>query len=310
MKYLLYILPLAFLSFAQKATGQSPTTDQDIAVTTAFHSNYEASLFEKVRAGVPVNPIHLLMAASPEANIEKGNEIVLELEGLLRYLETKKNKFKNHDKFLRCAFNKVQQKYLRKFEYQTDFYNLIDGKEFNCLSGTALYAYIFDQLGYSSIIKETDYHIYLLIYHEGREYLIESTDKIGGVVLKQDEIEQRKKQYTTGSGALLEGQNGISSQQSQYHFSVKVDNQVNIQHAAGLQYYNLAIQHFNDLQYDKALQDIDKAILLYPSQRLYEFKLLTLHTLLRGKSIDEKAKEYYKKIYASFLRSSGYLAKN
>ncbi len=101
---------------------------------------------------------------------------------LLRQLIEKQKTFKNQRNFVEYVFKSVRKDFFKTYHNTTSFSKTILIGEYDCLTGSMLYAYLFSQLGYKVQIQEMDFHIYLIITVNDRRILIESTDKNNGMI--------------------------------------------------------------------------------------------------------------------------------
>jgi len=162
-------------------------------------------------------------------------------------------------------------------------------------------------LGYGYEIKETDYHIYLLVSAgnpgAGRQFLLESTDPVSGFISDENEILGRQQLYHAAPVADETQVQGISTASPEYQFSRKVDNSINSYQLAGLHYYNQGIFAYNSHQYAAAIQSLHKALFLYKSPRIQEFLELTVAVALASDQISHEEKEAIKELHQKYFRS-------
>jgi hypothetical protein len=146
---------------------------------------------------------------------------------------------------------------------------LQDGK-YDCLTGTALYAIILSELGVDYSIYEFDFHVFLVASVNGDSVLLESTDPYYGFVNRSDQISKHINQYLTGEESPQNSNAPVGSNGHQY--SSHINNRITLNELAGLQYFNLAINAFNQGEVELASSLLNKANLLYPSQRIKEIQ--------------------------------------
>jgi hypothetical protein len=196
-------------------------------------------------------------------------------------LEEKKGT-KNDVAFLNYVFKKTHQKLLKNYEQYASFNELSSGT-YNCLTGTALYALLLTDLGYTYKIIETNYHIFLVVNTADGKILFEATDPGNGFVTRQDAIESRLEKYNKNEVQA-------SADKNYYLYSFKLFNEVSLDEMLGLLFYNQAIESYNEHQLPSAVANLDKAMSLYNSPRVQEFSKIVLLALAQS-SLEASVKE-------------------
>ncbi|NJM25665.1 MAG: hypothetical protein HC859_09415, partial [Bacteroidia bacterium] len=133
-----------------------------------------------------------LLAHDPEVDSTEYDRLKNQLTSYASELQKATPRFKTESRFLRYLFYKVHRTFLKQYRLSEPFNGLFNSGSYNCVSGTALYAFFLDQLGYAVRICETRYHIFLLTYlSDSTSVLFEATDPLDGFVENQALIEQR-----------------------------------------------------------------------------------------------------------------------
>ncbi|UXP32653.1 hypothetical protein N6H18_01550 [Reichenbachiella agarivorans] len=191
----------------------------------------------------------------------------------LAKLKEKQAVIKSDEAFLKHVFYKVHRRFLKNYEKQALFSEIfeVSGK-YDCVTGSALLALFLDDLGYAYDVVETDYHVYLMVKVEDREFLMEATDPIYGFATDAKEIEERKSVVLGDAKRINEelALAGVSSDFSRGKPSkvTIIDNRVGIKELAGLHYYNQSLKALNGEDFRKAYQYIVVAQGIYPSKRI------------------------------------------
>jgi hypothetical protein len=198
-------------------------------------------------------------------------------ENHLREISEKRSSFKNEEAFLQFAFNKTHRKFLKDFEAYATFGQLLKHGSYNCLTATALYALILEQVDIKYEIIETNYHIFLLAYTTDGIVLIETTDRVNGFVADAREIEKRTEGYK---------QNTLTTRSNlpeYFKLDCNLYNIVHLEEMTGLLHYNMAIAAFNDHQVDAAIAHLDQATTLYSSPRMEAVTRVVLLSVVESK---------------------------
>lgn len=253
----------------------SPLVSQDIAglnYCLLFDSQLEKQAFRQSNAS-DCDPIIFLLAYDPDID---SIEYIQVREKLNRYadeLRAKQKKYKREERFLQYVFYKVHREYLKTYKHTERFNGLFNGGSYNCVSGTALYACLLTQLGYSPKIYETRYHIFLLVdLRNGQRVLFESTDPLDGFVERGNEITNRIARYLADELDILARRLTLSAPFN----SDEILQVVSLKELAGLHYYNMAVDLWNKENYYDAFRLLKKAAILYTeSQRIKDFLWFT-----------------------------------
>lgn len=187
------------------------------------------------------------------AALEKINDVLV-------HLEKRQLKYKSEDDFVEYLYYYTHRKILKAYsEYPSLEETLLDGK-YDCLTATAVYAILLNELDISHAIVETNYHIYILV-HPGtaNELLIETTDPRNGFIKGQDEVRVSKNHYLRNN---LEPRNTLIS------FDFDLERKLAQKEIIGLLYYNQAIKQINLGDWQKASEFASMAKEYYTETRV------------------------------------------
>ena len=199
-------------------------------------------------------------------------------------LDQKQSSFRHTSDFLAYIFNKTHQKFLKNFSEYASFPEMLNKGNYNCLTGSALYALLLDHFDIRYQIIETNYHIFLVAQTDKGPILFEATDPASGFVTNPEEIKNRIARYKQNSI-----QAGVSSK-PYYRFNFDLYNSVNLDQVLGLLHYNLSINAFNAKDLALSIHHLGKAMELYQSPRFEEFSGIILLTVMEG-NLDASDKE-------------------
>jgi hypothetical protein len=191
-------------------------------------------------------------------------------------LDLKASRKKSDLQFLRQIFEKTHQKLLKKYEQHSTFNSMLSEGKFDCVSGSAALSLLLDRYGFIFDIIETDYHVFIVVDLEGKKAILESTLPIGGMITSPTEVNKYLESYKPEKFAQLKSLNqGLAGPDIDYG-DHSIFRKVNFKQLAGLQYYNDAIVHFNSQAFGLAIDQLSKAYLLYPSDRILGLRELSI----------------------------------
>jgi hypothetical protein len=232
-----------------------------------FGSEHEKEIWNSEQK----NPFQLFKAvnALPDLPDEKWDFLVKELD-------QKAGKEKDQLSLLRTIFQKTHQRLLRKYEQHSSFNAMLSEGKFDCVSGSAALGLLLDRYGYDFDVVETDYHVFIQVRLDEKTIILESTLPVGGMITLPSEVDKYLNAYHPQKDSKATSFNQRLAGQAIDIREGTIFRKVNLTELAGLQYYNDAIVHFNTQQYGQAVQQLSKAYLLYPSDRIEGLRELSI----------------------------------
>ncbi|UII34086.1 hypothetical protein LVD17_09695 [Fulvivirga ulvae] len=260
------------------------------ATSLSFHSALEEQAIKEFMENKEGNMFALQMISAHDLSATELSDYSTRLDEFVVKLSEKRQKYKNDEKFLSYIFYKINQKFLKRYKPFTSPAMLFKTGEYDCLSGTTMYALILDRLDIDHDIVETNHHIYLRIERAGKVYLMESTDPMYGFIADQKEVANRLNDYDYEAGAGIPRE---SVDKDVYVFRNQVNETIDMYDLVGLHYYNAAVNSFNQEDISTSINNLEKAVVFYFSPRISEFGLLVGKTLLQVNHIQGEDKRDY-----------------
>ncbi len=217
------------------------------------------------------NPFHLFRAVQADPTGSENNWLCL-----VEDLDIKAYKRKSDYKFLLQIFERTHHKLLKKYVQHSTFNSMLTEGKFDCVSGSAALGLLLERYEYNFDIVETDYHVFIVVDLNGKIVVLESTLPIGGVISSTSEVKKYIDSYKPAEFAQLKSYNqSLGGNEIEYSDN-SIFRKVNLRQLAGLQYYNDAIVHFNSQDFAQAVDQVSKAYLLYPSDRILGLRELSI----------------------------------
>lgn len=253
---------LFFLAIAPLSIGQ------ELALPGAIFSPYSPEKDVLVPNSQPTLPLFI--------NESDANALAIRWESLEQELDVKAAKKPDSLALLRAIFQKTHQRLLKNYSQHSTFSAMLNKGIYDCVSGSAALGLLLDRYGYAFDIIETDYHVFIQVYLDGKTLILESTLPVGGMITAPSAVSNYLAAYSSEgmpiSRNISVGLAGTKADDSDNNIFRKVD----LTELAGLQYYNEAIVHFNKQEYRKAIDLLSKALTLYPSERIEGLKDLSI----------------------------------
>ncbi|HEU5289384.1 MAG TPA: hypothetical protein VFU05_02000 [Cyclobacteriaceae bacterium] len=219
-------------------------------------------------------------------------------DSFLKKLEKKQQTIRREKDFVRFIFTKTHQEYLKSYKPYASFNELFNKGDYNCLTGTILYALVLNHFGIQYEVIETNYHIFLTVETKQGKILLEATDPLEGFVDTDRGIEKRIATYKQNT--LI----ATNSKLNHYQFSFDLYKTVSLEELQGLLYYNKAVDSFNHQQLEKSIRFLEKAHELYSSSRIHEFSMILLLAVQQSEWSAEMKEKYLHVIYSISEKNS------
>lgn len=258
------------------------------ATSLNFHSVLEEDAIKEFLDKKQVDMFALQLISTSDLSESELTDYNARLDEFVEKLSEKKQKYQDDEKFLSYIFYKVNQKFLKRYRAFTSPGTLFKTGEYDCLSGTTLYALILNKLDIEHDIVETNHHIYLRIQSAGKVFLMESTDPMYGFIADQKEVAERLNSLDSNTP----GENIVTDKEV-YVFENRVNESIDMYDLVGLHYYNAAVNSYNQEDISASINNLEKAVIFYFSPRISEFGMLVAKTLLQVDQIEDEAKRDY-----------------
>jgi len=267
-----------FMILGLLASGQTMSVNLD---ELKFDSPTEQAYWEHHT----VSQDHLSLFRAVHASESQDSKKWEELVSILDKKFDKKGKSEN---FIRTIFEKSHQNLFKSYEKHATFNQMLNDGRFDCVSGTATLGMLLDRYGFEYEIIETDYHVFLVVNHEEKPILLESTLRVGGMITSPSEVEKYIQAYLPGEKGNYLNLNQRIGSPDILDSEKTIFRKVSLSQLAGLQYYNDAIMHFNEQAYRVAASQLEKAHNLYDSDRIEGLKDLAIDQAYKNLGVDLK----------------------
>lgn len=246
-----------------------------------YNSPFEKKVFEDYFQKSKENYLDLFLAISKEADEESFDlnkkKFILKTQEIKSEIEGKRKE----NKQIQTIYKMAHEAFLRKYELNNEFNDIFKSGQFNCVSASALYSLIFEELNIPFTIKETPTHVYIISYPETHRILVETTDPLQGYYVfdsryKTNYVDKLKQNKIISNEEF--SNNTIDHLFDKYYFS---DGDIDLKKLVGIQYLNNGIFLFDEGKEEEAFRQFEKAYLFYPSEKaiflLYNTLLMILH---------------------------------
>lgn len=236
---------------------------EDLFEGLVYSSIYEERVFNDLRSGEHPSLIRMLCVTDPYITETSIAEIENGINDLIEGLRKKGIEKKTPPKVIKQIFQTVQETYFDKYDIDANFPKMFSNGTFNCVTGSALYAIILNELHIPFEIHSTEDHVYLISYPGTEDIIIESTDPLSGIYSTNnfkaaDLLKQLRDQKLISQDEYESGD--ISSIMEMFP---RYDTIVEMNALVGMLYYNKGVTQMDLMEYSKAVEHYRKAFLFY-----------------------------------------------
>ncbi len=195
----------------------------------------------------------------------------------------KKKNAKSEVHFLNRLVKSVHAEFLRSYKPYVQINEPFETGTYDCLTGTAIFNMVLEELDIPHQIIETNYHIFLIVEGEQQRYLLETTDRLFGLKTHRSEINASLAHYK---------QNLLSPDASGsnfYRFKHHLFRTVAPVQLKGLLHFNRAVVAFNSHQLAICVDQLELAKQNYDNSRIRELAELAIEATMTS-ILSEKEK--------------------
>jgi len=246
-----------FLAFILIIGGANSFGQIDLPANRSMAGPSERILLQRASNGDLVDPF--IMHAMVNSHIDS-NRISGFKDDVSAYIERITRRYDREEhlpQLLANVFYKVHQKYLKNYNSYVTFGDLITDGSYDCLTGTILYAWIMNELGYKNEVIVTSHHTYLMVHTPKEIIMLESTDALNGYIDDAGEIAERLAEIRVEEAAYVAlGARNIT---------------VGFRDLIGLQYYNAAVNAYNQQDFVQSVDQLEKGAIFYRGELMKDF---------------------------------------
>lgn len=189
-----------------------------------------------------------------------------QLNRIIKTLPPKEAKVSREKKRVRRIYNSIHNRFFQKYDLEADFTNIFKNGTYNCVSATALYVYVFDQLKIPYHIKELPSHVFLIAYPQSLKIHLETTVPGAYGFYSPNDSEIKKIVNELVDVKLISKlelqEKGYSKTYQNYFYGKEF---VDKKSLIGMQYFNKSITFLDNKDYKSAYAYISKSLKYYNS---------------------------------------------
>jgi tetratricopeptide (TPR) repeat protein len=232
----------------------------------SYQTDFERVSFKKyLKQNKPEATLDLLLSTSPDAQ-SKIQSISNQIETISLKLKTSVEG-KKPEKKIKLVYDQVHFTFLKKYELVNTFAEVFATGNYNCVTATALYALVFDELQIPYNIQEKPTHVFLVAYPNQNNIVVETTSPLFGYLSFDARYKESFVNNLKGSkliGASEAATQSVDELFNRYFFK---NENIDLKKLIGIHYMNDALYKNDVGNVAEAFQQCEKAYLFYPSPR-------------------------------------------
>lgn len=199
------------------------------------------------------------MASSGELGRDENWEMVEHLQHLFASLKEKNIRGKSPSRQVNLIFREISERFLGEYQLNSTYYDLLRYSKYNNLTACALFAQTLTYFEIPFTIRTALGHYYLVVYPQTREIVVRPFWQGNTYFEPSGKFKQKFLRFLVQTGISPSG----SAEQifERYYFP---DTILTMRQLGGLLYYQNALFHFYNSDYDNAVDMFEKAYFLYP----------------------------------------------
>ncbi len=170
-------------------------------------------------------------------------------------------------KTVKYIYKYIHDRFFKVYRFNNSFADIFTKGEYNCVSGSALYAMVFGEMDIPYQIIEAPQHVFLFAYPSSHKIMIETTSARNGYKAFNDEYIKRFVKYLAESKLISDNElaaNSASELFNKYYFAQQG---IDLRALAGIQYGNYSVYYSEAHEGASALNEARKYYYISPTPR-------------------------------------------
>ncbi|MBL3657709.1 hypothetical protein [Fulvivirga sediminis] len=244
-----------------------------------YWSDLEKEAFNDFFINNKDNYLQLFMGADPLSTQGNYQTALNQINKEIASIDQEKLSKKKVDKKVKILYDQIHQDFFTKYELENTFSHIFSNGHYNCVSATALFGILFKELSIPFALKESPTHVYMVAYPNSERIVVESTDPGGRFLafndkFKTDFVNQMKTAKLISDSEYKS--TSVSDLFDEYYFK---EEDIDLKQLVGIQYANDAIYKLNEPKYKEAYEQLEKAYLFYPAEKV-SYMLMNVGAIL------------------------------
>lgn len=259
----LLIIFLLFAASLDSQTYDSLIKFNELRFNSSFEENTFRSYFkDKDKADIIDLFLTTLTKKEPYDSKNAHNQI----NECVAYLK-KETEGYVEPKMVKFIYKYVHKRFFKQYKLRNSFSDIFEKGEYNCVSASALYAIIFQQLNIPFQIVEAPQHVFVVAYPNTHKILIETTIPEKGYFAFNESYIQKFVKYMYEAKLISKEELDQKSASELFNIYYFKNNGLSLIELAGVQYSNYYVYFSEDEKLDDAFEEVKKSYCLLKSEK-------------------------------------------
>jgi len=250
-----FLIPIIALTFAINSQSQNYNSDLEKEVFETFNKD-----------SLNIDFIKSLSVIDTTLSENKLDEYYNRIQYVINNIPKKEAKANKEKKRIKLIYDRFHKLFFKKYEANSYFTEIFTTGNYNCVTATAMYAYVFDKLNIPYHIKELPSHVYLIAYPKTYKIHLETTvpGQYGFIVPKDSEKKKIVDELISLKLVSRDelNQKGYKQLYEDYFYGKEF---INKKALIGMQYFNKSLTNYEQEDYISAQKNISKSVVFYKS---------------------------------------------
>lgn len=254
-----------------------------------FVSNLEKEFFlNSVRDSINIDYIAGLTVIDSSCTLKRIEKYSSRINSVINTLPLEKQKKgKKEKKRIKEIYDIIHETFFKKYTLEAYFTDIFELGHYNCVTASALYAYVFEKINIPYTIKEEPGHVYIIAYPNVYDIYLETTvpGEYGFYIPEEDTIREIVDELVAMKLVSIDelSAKGYSQTYQEYYFD---ENYLSLKNLIGAQYYNRAVFAIAEEDYEEGYFNLEKAKFFYTTELSEYLTKEVLYLLVVQKEYD------------------------
>jgi hypothetical protein len=247
-----------------------------------FKTEFEKKALQDFLASKQVSPLVLLSATDKNITEEKLLSLEKRVKDVIQKLKSKNLDKLSEKKKVSTVYEAVHAEFFKKYEENCNFLDFQLNGTYNCVTASALYAVIFEELSIPYQLKELPSHVYIQAFPRTSKIVVESTTPATPVFTYSDQAKVQMLEYLKKQKLISEEEYRNTPKELLFEKYINKSEDISLLNLVGILYNNQAYFLAQDFNYADASRALDKGFLFFSDKKIKFFRASAYITAVKN----------------------------
>lgn len=285
---------IIFLFFFVLSLNQT-FAQEDSIIPIQYQTEYEKHILTNTKS----TNLERLLAFGENASASRTEKIANEINAFIQEINASKLMRLSEVKLMKELHHKVHERFLTSYKLISPFHEIFENGQYNCVSATALFAIVLDELKIPYNIQEMPNHVYIMAYPETLSISVEMTAKTDAYYIPNRKNISQSIDALFRLGLITKNDLSTQTEMDIYNRFYNYNGEISLTELCGIQYYNQAIEFADNDKIKDAYNAICKTEMMYNYRKTNLIKYGLLISILENSKFDSITDIKYLITYAN-----------